>query len=76
MEHKPKLIVAGASAYALAIDWKRFRAIADKCGALLMADIAHYAGLIAVGPLSVARSASRTSSPPPRTRRCAARAAA
>jgi len=46
---KPKLIVTGASAYALAIDWKRFRAIADKCGALLMADIAHYAGLIAVG---------------------------
>jgi len=46
---KPKLIVTGASAYALAIDWKRFRAIADKAGALLMADIAHYAGLIAVG---------------------------
>ena len=46
---KPKLIVAGASAYSLAIDWKRFRAIADKCGALLMADIAHYAGLIAAG---------------------------
>ena len=46
---KPKLIVTGASAYALAIDWKRFRAIADKCGALLMADIAHYAGLIAAG---------------------------
>jgi glycine hydroxymethyltransferase len=49
LEHKPKLIVTGASAYALAIDWKRFRAIADKVGALLMADIAHYAGLIAVG---------------------------
>jgi glycine hydroxymethyltransferase len=49
MEHKPKLIVTGASAYSLAIDWKRFRAIADKCGALLMADIAHYAGLIAAG---------------------------
>src|SRR5262245_36915228 len=49
MQHKPKLIVTGASAYALAIDWKRFRAIADKCGALLMADIAHYAGLIATG---------------------------
>jgi glycine hydroxymethyltransferase len=46
---KPKLIVTGASAYALAIDWKRFRAIADKVGAALMADIAHYAGLIAVG---------------------------
>jgi len=46
---KPKLIVTGASAYSLVIDWKRFRAIADKIGALLMADIAHYAGLIAVG---------------------------
>src|SRR5215510_2816904 len=46
---KPKLIVTGASAYALAIDWKRFRQIADRCGALLMADIAHYAGLIATG---------------------------
>src|SRR6185436_4915524 len=37
------------SAYSLIIDWKRFRAIADKIGALLMADIAHYAGLIAAG---------------------------
>ncbi|OGA20918.1 MAG: serine hydroxymethyltransferase [Betaproteobacteria bacterium RIFCSPLOWO2_02_FULL_67_26] len=46
---KPKLIVAGASAYSLVIDWKRFRAIADKCGSLLMADVAHYAGLIAAG---------------------------
>jgi len=46
---KPKLIVTGASAYALAIDWKRFRAIADRVGALLMADVAHYAGLIAAG---------------------------
>ncbi|HZN26756.1 MAG TPA: serine hydroxymethyltransferase [Burkholderiales bacterium] len=46
---KPKLIVAGASAYSLVIDWKRFRAIADRTGALLMADIAHYAGLIAAG---------------------------
>ena len=49
LAEKPKLIVTGASAYSLAIDWKRFRAIADKAGALLMADIAHYAGLIAVG---------------------------
>jgi len=46
---KPKLIIAGASAYSLTFDWKRFRAIADKCGALLMADVAHYAGLIAAG---------------------------
>ena len=49
LAERPKLIVTGASAYSLAIDWKRFRDIADKCGALLMADIAHYAGLIAVG---------------------------
>lgn len=49
MEHKPKLIVAGASAYSLEIDFKRFREIADKCGALLMVDMAHYAGLIAAG---------------------------
>jgi glycine hydroxymethyltransferase len=47
--HKPKLIVAGASAYSLVIDWKRFRTIADRIGALFMADIAHYAGLIAAG---------------------------
>ena len=46
---KPKLIVAGASAYSLIIDWKRFRTIADRVGALFMADIAHYAGLIAAG---------------------------
>lgn len=49
LEHKPKLIVAGASAYSLAIDFARFREIADKCGALLMVDMAHYAGLVAAG---------------------------
>ena len=48
-EHQPKMLVAGASAYALAIDWQRLREIADEVDALLMADIAHYAGLIAVG---------------------------
>ena len=48
-EHKPKLIVAGASAYSLVIEWQRLRAIADSVGALLMADVAHYAGLIAAG---------------------------
>jgi len=47
--HKPKLIVAGGSAYALTIDWKRFRKIADSVGAYLMADIAHPAGLVAAG---------------------------
>jgi glycine hydroxymethyltransferase len=49
LAEKPKLIVTGASAYSRAIDWKRFRAIADKVGALLMSDMAHYAGLVAVG---------------------------
>ncbi len=49
LEHKPKLIIAGASAYALTIDFKRFREIADKVGAFLMADIAHIAGLVATG---------------------------
>jgi len=48
-EHRPQMIVGGASAYALAIDWKRLRAAADAAGALLMADMAHYAGLVAVG---------------------------
>ena len=46
-EHKPKLIIAGASAYSRVIDWKRFREIADETGALLMVDMAHYAGLVA-----------------------------
>lgn len=49
LEHKPAIIVAGASAYSRVIDWKRFRAIADKTGAYFFADIAHYAGLIAGG---------------------------
>ena len=49
MECRPKLIICGASAYARAIDFKRFREIADKCGAYLMADIAHIAGLVATG---------------------------
>jgi glycine hydroxymethyltransferase len=46
-EHKPKLIIAGASAYSRIIDWARFREIADSVGAYLMVDMAHYAGLIA-----------------------------
>ena len=48
-EHKPKMIVAGASAYSLVIDWQRFRKIADSVGAYLFVDMAHYAGLIAAG---------------------------
>ena len=49
LEHKPKMVVAGASAYALQIDWAKFREIADKVGAYLFVDMAHYAGLIAGG---------------------------
>ncbi|STY28682.1 serine hydroxymethyltransferase [Legionella wadsworthii] len=47
--HKPKMIIAGFSAYSRVLDWPRFRSIADKVGAYLMADVAHVAGLIAVG---------------------------
>ena len=49
LEYKPKLIVAGASAYPRVIDWKRFREIADKVDAYLFVDMAHYAGLVAGG---------------------------
>jgi glycine hydroxymethyltransferase len=48
-EHKPRMIVAGASAYALRIDWKQFREIADEVGAYFFVDMAHYAGLVAAG---------------------------
>lgn len=49
IKHKPKMIIAGFSAYSRILDWKKFREIADECGAILMADIAHVAGLIAGG---------------------------
>lgn len=49
IEHKPKMILAGASAYAREIDFKRFREIADEVGAYLMVDMAHIAGLVAAG---------------------------
>ncbi len=49
MKHRPKLIVAGASAYPRAIDFAAMREIADECGALLMVDMAHIAGLVAAG---------------------------
>ncbi|MGB5320413.1 serine hydroxymethyltransferase, partial [Eudoraea sp.] len=52
IKERPKLIIAGASAYSRDMDFKRFRSIADKVGALLLADIAHPAGLIAKGILS------------------------
>ncbi|MEO8038538.1 MAG: serine hydroxymethyltransferase [Betaproteobacteria bacterium] len=63
-EHKPRMIVAGASAYSLRIDFKRFRAIADSVGAMLMVDMAHYAGLVAAGlypnPVGVAHVVTST----------------
>jgi glycine hydroxymethyltransferase len=49
VEHKPKLIIAGASAYCRVIDFKKFREAADACGAILMVDMAHIAGLVAAG---------------------------
>jgi glycine hydroxymethyltransferase len=49
LEHKPKMVVAGFSAYSQVVDWARFRAIADKVGAYLFVDMAHVAGLIAAG---------------------------
>lgn len=49
LKEKPKMIIAGASAYSRFIDFKRFRSIADKCGAYLMVDMAHIAGLVAAG---------------------------
>lgn len=58
LENKPKLIIAGASAYSRIIDWQKFRDIADEIGAYLMVDMAHIAGLVAVGahpsPLPIA----------------------
>ncbi len=49
LEHRPKMVVAGFSAYSRVVDWQRFRAIADKVGAYLFVDMAHVAGLIAAG---------------------------
>ena len=49
MQYKPKLIIAGGSAYPRVIDFARFREIADKCGAMLWVDMAHIAGLVATG---------------------------
>jgi glycine hydroxymethyltransferase len=75
LEVKPKLIVAGASAYPRFWDFPRMRAIADKVGARLMMDMAHIAGLVAAH-LHPDPCPTAMSSPPRRTRRCAARAAA
>ncbi|MDX1500628.1 MAG: serine hydroxymethyltransferase [Woeseiaceae bacterium] len=63
-EHRPKMIVAGFSAYSRVIDWERFRAIADSVGAYLLVDMAHVAGLVATGhypsPVPVADAVTST----------------
>lgn len=64
LQEKPKIIVAGYSAYPLIVDWQRFRQIADKVGAYLLADIAHISGLVAAGvhpsPIGVAHVVTTT----------------
>jgi glycine cleavage system T protein len=52
LEHKPKLLIGGFSAYPWDVDWERFRKIADRVGAVLLADIAHLAGMVAAGLLN------------------------
>ena len=74
-QNRPKLIVAGGSAYARHWDFARFREIADEIGAYLFVDMAHFAGLVAGGPIQ-ARSPMHMSSRQPLTRPCAGRAAA
>ena len=49
LEHKPKMLIAGGSAYSRIIDFKKFREIADKVGAFFMVDMAHFSGLVAGG---------------------------
>ena len=75
LEHKPRMVIAGFSAYSRIVDWARFRQIADSVGAYLMVDMAHVAGLVATGhypnPLPMPTSARRR-----RTRPCADRVAA
>ena len=64
LEHKPKLIIAGATSYSRIIDFERFRAVADKVGAKLLADMAHIAGIVAAGlhpsPVSCAQVTTAT----------------
>jgi glycine hydroxymethyltransferase len=74
VEHKPKMIVAGFSAYSKTLDFPRFRAIAGKVGALLFVDMAHVAGLVAAGlypnPLPYAEVVTRNRRRPGRQLRC------
>ena len=64
LQHKPKMIIAGVSSYSWQLDWKRFREIADKVGAYLLADISHVSGLIIAGeypsPVGIAHIISST----------------
>ncbi len=64
LEARPKVLICGFTAYPLVIDWQRFREIADKCGAYLLADIAHISGLVAAGvhpsPIGIADVVSTT----------------
>ena len=60
LEHRPKMVVAGFSAYSQEVDWARFRAIADKVGAYLFVDMAHVAGLVAAGAAPAAPISSIT----------------
>ena len=73
-QHRPKLIIAGGSAYSRIIDFARFRAIADEVGAFLMVDMAHFAGLVAGGVYPIP-CRTPMSSLPQRTRPCAGRGA-
>jgi len=75
LEHKPKVIIAGFSAYSRIWDWQRFREIADLVGAYLVVDMAHVAGLIAAG-LYPTPYRLPMPSPVPRTNHCAAHAVA
>ena len=73
-EHKPKIVVAGFSAYSQIMDWQKFRAIADEVGAYLLVDMAHVAGLVAAG-LYPRQWPLPMSPPPPPIKPCAAHAA-
>ena len=75
-ERRPKLILAGWSAYPRILDFERFRAIADEVGALLMVDMAHFAGLVAAGAAPEPGPVRRRRHDARSTRRSAAPAAA
>ena len=63
MDFRPKMLICGGSAYPRDWDYAKFRAIADKCGAMLMMDMAHISGLVAGGGAGAALRGTATSSP-------------